>query len=165
MSARPSPLLATLADIPETNLVPAKYLSGGAIGARIAYGCDSSLMVATRQPQYHSKPHRHDSEQLNYVLQGELYVFVDDDGFLAREGDVFRIPRNAVHWSWVQGSKPCVLLEMHAPPLIGDPGVTATAVALLSDAERSAVPRGIGSDWPSDVDRDAVERRVMSRAA
>jgi gentisate 1,2-dioxygenase len=120
-------------------------------------------MVATRQPQYHSKPHRHDSEQLNYVLQGELYVFVDDDGFVAREGDVFRIPRNAVHWSWVQGTKPCVLLEMHAPPLIGDPGVTETAVALLSDAERDV--RGIGSEWPSDIDHDAVERRVMSRAA
>jgi quercetin dioxygenase-like cupin family protein len=161
---RSSSLLVALAAIPETNLVPAQFLSGGSIGAQIAYGKESSVMVATRQPQYHSKPHRHDSEQLNYVLQGELYVFVDDDGFLAREGDVFRIPRNAVHWSWVQGSKPCVLLETHAPPLIGDPGVTDTAIALMSEAEARDGVTGIRSEWPGALDQGAVERKVMGAA-
>jgi len=161
--SRSSPLHAALADIPETNLVPAKFLSGGSIGAQIAYGRESSLMVATRQPQYHSKPHCHDSEQLNYVLEGELYVFVDDDGFLAREGDIFRIPRNAVHWSQVQGTKRCVLLETHAPPLIGDPGVTETAVALMSEGEAREGIVGIRSEWPSDLDQGAVERKVLQR--
>src|SRR5579864_8797116 len=93
-----SPLCRALDSIPETALVPARFLAGGSIGARIAYGCESSVMVAVRQPQYHSKPHRHDAEQLNVVLEGELFVFVGVDGFLARKGDVFRIPRNAVHW-------------------------------------------------------------------
>src|SRR5258708_19534685 len=130
-----SPLDSALADIPDTDLVPTKYLAGGSIGAQIADGLESSVMVAVRQPQYHSRPHSHDAEQLNYVIQGELYVFVDDSGFLAKEGDIFRIPRNAVHWSWVQGTVPCVLLETHTPPLIGDEGVTDTAVALLGPAE------------------------------
>lgn len=165
MSKSANMLVATLADIPETNLVPAKYLSGGAIGAQIAYGRESSIMVATRQPQYHSKPHAHDSEQLNYVLEGELYVFVGDGGFLARKGDVFRIPRNVVHWSWVQGTTPCVLLETHTPPLIGDPGVTDTARALIADGETDEGIVAVASQWPADFDRDAIERKVMQREA
>lgn len=159
-----SPLHVALADIPETCLVPAKYLSGGSIGAQIAYGLESSMMVAVRKPQYHSKPHRHDAEQLNFVLDGELYVFVDDEGFLARKGDIFRIPRNAVHWSWVQGSVPCVLLETHTPPLIGDPDVLDTAVALIAESERRDGMTAVPSLWPENVDRERVERRVMAPA-
>lgn len=156
-----SPLCVALADIPETNLVPAKYLSGGSIGAQIAYGLDSSMMVATRMPGYHSRPHSHDAEQLNYVLDGALYVFVDDGGFLARKGDVFRVPRNATHWSWVQGETPCVLLEMHCPPLIGDPGVIDGAVALLHPGETRDAIVAVESEWPQGVDQASVERAVM----
>jgi quercetin dioxygenase-like cupin family protein len=152
-------LIVTL--VPETNLVPAKFLSSGSIGAQIVYGRESSMMIATRQPQYHSKPHSHDSEQLNYVLEGELYVFVGESGFLAKKGDTFRIPCNAVHWSWVQGTSPCVLLETHTPPLIGDPGVTDTARALIGQNETRDGIVAVPSHWLADFDRDAVERDVM----
>jgi mannose-6-phosphate isomerase-like protein (cupin superfamily) len=157
-----SPLQVALADIPRTNLVPVKFLAGGAIGAQIAYGLESSMMVAVRQPQYHSRPHSHDAEQLNHVLQGELYVFVGSSGFLARTGDIFRIPRNAVHWSWVQGNVPCVLLETHTPPLIGDEGVTDTAVALIGPQESRSGIKRVPSVWPGDVDQAGVERMVMT---
>jgi len=162
---RSSPLKAALADIPETVLVPPEHLTGGAIGARIAYGGESSLMVATRQPGYHSKAHRHDAEQMNYVLEGELYIFVERDGFLCRAGDVFRIPRNAVHWSWVRGSGPCVLLEVHTPALIGDPGVADTSLPLLADGERRDGIVRVATEWPDDIDRTAVERAVLGTAA
>jgi quercetin dioxygenase-like cupin family protein len=162
--ARRSPLVITLNDVPDTVLVSAKHLSGGSIGAKIVHGKDASMIVATREPGYHSKPHLHDAEQLNYVLAGELYVFIDRDGFLAKEGDLFRVPRNAVHWSWVQGNKPCVLLEMHAPPLIGDPGVVDTAVALMDGAEKVADVVRVGSEWPTDIDQAAVERRAMAKS-
>ena len=161
---RVSNLCIALSDVPETNLVPAKYLAAGSIGAQIVYGAESSMMVAVRQPQYHSRPHSHDAEQLNYVLDGELYVFVDQGGFLAKKGDVFRIPRGATHWSWVQGKVPCVLLEMHTPPLIGDPGVTETAVSLVGPDEDAGTIQAIASDWPEGVDQAAVEQRVMGTA-
>ena len=163
--AKSSPLHVALADIPETCLVPAKYLAGGSIGAQIAYGLESSMMVAVRDPQYHSKPHTHDAEQLNYVIEGELWVFVDDDGFLARKGDIFRIPRNAVHWSWVQGDGPCVLLETHVPPLIGDDCVLDTAVALIAPGERRDDLAAVPSRWPQGIDQAHVEDRVMPLAA
>lgn len=155
-------LCINTADIAETVLVPAMYLSGGSIGAQIAYGEDMSLLIATRQPGYHSKPHKHDAEQLNYVLDGELYVFVNDDGFLARKGDIFRIPRNAVHWSWVQGDRSCVLLEAHAPPLVGDPGVIDTAASLI-ESDASGVFTAVKSEWPVAFDCTPTEKRVLSR--
>jgi len=165
MTAQPrSPLCASLSAIPETLLVPAQHLHGGSVGARIAHGIESSLMVAVRQPQYHSRPHRHDAEQLNYVLAGELYVFVDGTGFLAKAGDIFRIPRNAVHWSWVQGATPCTLLETHAPPLIGDPGVTATAVSLIEDGEAQDSMTPVSTVWPEGIDQAAVEARTVGEA-
>lgn len=153
-------LNVSLSDIPETVLVPAKYLSGGSVGAQIAYGKTTSLMIATRQPGYHSKPHQHDAEQLNYVLEGELLVFVGDTGFVAKKGDLFRIPRNAIHWSWVRGSGSCVLLEVHSPPLVGDPGVIDTAVALMNAAERADVV-AVASQWPTDFDRDLAEGEIL----
>jgi len=157
-----SDLIVHLDDVPETVLVPAKHLAGGSVGARIAYGKDASMMVATRQPGYHSKPHRHSAEQLNFVMEGELYVFVDEDGFLARKGDVFRIPSDAIHWSWVQGTTACVLLEMHAPALVGDPGVIDTAVALLRRDETFPLGSAVESRWPTDIDQGIVERAVMN---
>lgn len=157
-----SPLGATLADIVETVLIPAKHLTGGSVGARIVYGKDSSMMLATRQPGYHSKPHSHDSEQLNYVLEGELLVFIDNECLLVRKGDTFRIPRNAVHWSWVRGIQPSVLLETHSPPMIGDAGVAETATALLYANENRDGITKVKSDWPSDFDRDAVEAVIFN---
>jgi mannose-6-phosphate isomerase-like protein (cupin superfamily) len=161
---RTATLLASLADNPETCLVPAKYLAGGSIGAQIAYGLESSMMIAVRQPHYHSRPHSHDAEQLNYVLDGELYVFVGNTGFLARKGDIFRIPRGATHWSWVQGTVACVLLETHTPPLIGDEGVSDTAVALLDADEARDGIVAVPSLWPEGVDQRRVEETVVPAA-
>jgi mannose-6-phosphate isomerase-like protein (cupin superfamily) len=158
----PSRLAASMADVPETVLVPAAHLSGGSVGAQIVHGTDMSLMVATRQPDYHSKPHAHDCEQLNYVLQGELLVFVADKAFRVRQGDTFRVPRNALHWSWVRGDVACILLEAHSPPLIGDPGFDKTALPLIDPDEDSQPTARIGSSWPKDFDRDAAEAAIFA---
>ncbi len=158
-------LIARAASIRDTVLVPPNMLKQGRIVSKVAYGLESSLIVATRFPGYHSIPHTHDAEQLNLVLEGELYIFVQDDGFLVGAGDFFRIPRNAVHWSWVQGDGPCTLVELHTPPLTGDPGVTDTASALLLASEdRKAVPH-VRTYWPQYPQAAEVERRVLQRVS
>jgi quercetin dioxygenase-like cupin family protein len=162
--SRAASFAVALDDIPDTVLVSGAHLTGGAITAKIAYGTDSSVIVATREPGYHSKPHRHDAEQMNYVLAGELIVFIDDTAIAVREGDIFRVPRNALHWSWVRGDRPCVLIEFHAPPLIGSARLRATAVALAGQGESLAGVAGIDSDWP-EIDQAAAERRMLARAA
>jgi quercetin dioxygenase-like cupin family protein len=154
-------LLARKDTILDTLLVPPGMLKDGRIASKVAYGQESSVIVATRFPGYHSIPHVHDAEQLNYVLEGELYIFVGEDGFLARTGDFFRVPRNAVHWSRVHGDVPCTLVELHTPPLTGDPGVKDTATALLLDTEDAAVVRHVPTTWPDYPLAADVERRVM----
>lgn len=158
-----SPLAINIDDVPETVLVPAKYLAGGSVGAKIAYGKESSLMVATRQPGYHSKPHKHDSEQMNYMLAGEAYVFIGDEVVHARQGDIVRIPRNVIHWSWVQGTEPCTMIEMHTPSLVGDPGVLDTAVSLLGDDEKDDEISYVGSEYLMDFDPAPYEAKLNNR--
>jgi mannose-6-phosphate isomerase-like protein (cupin superfamily) len=158
IASRQSPLAVAADKIPLTVLVPAHLLTGGAVGARIVHGLDASLMLATRDSGYHSKPHVHDCEQLNYVV-----VFIGESAVHVREGDMFRVPRNVVHWSRVLGTSPCTLIEAHAPPLVGDPGFDETAVALLELHEHLPSDRRIPSDWPQGFDRDAAEARILAR--
>jgi hypothetical protein len=61
----------------------------------------------------------------------------------------------------VQGDGPCVLLEVHAPALIGDPGFTDTAVALLRSEETETDIVKVGSVWPARFDQAEIEQRVM----
>lgn len=158
---RSSAFAISINDIPETALVPAKYLSGGSVGARIAYGKTCSLMHATREPGYHSKPHRHDAEQLNYVLEGEAYIFIGDEVIHAKAGDIVRIPSNVIHWSWVTGETSCSVIEMHTPSLIGDPGVLDTAVSLMSEAEEADGFARVESEYLTEFDPTPYESKVV----
>jgi mannose-6-phosphate isomerase-like protein (cupin superfamily) len=92
------------------------------------YGADTSLMFAERAPGYHTSPHQHDCEQMNYIVSGEIFFFVDGRGYRCKAGDIMRIPRNKVHWAWNRGTETAVVFESHAPPL-RDRG--REAVALL----------------------------------
>ena len=83
------------------------------------YGNECSLMIATRRPGYHTKPHQHESEQINYVIDGEIWFFVKDKGFLCKKGDFHRIPANTVHWAFNRSDQDATVAEAHAPGLIG----------------------------------------------
>ena len=41
--------------------------------------------------------HRHDSEQMTYILQGALRVLVDGEEVIVREGEVLHIPSRLPH--------------------------------------------------------------------
>jgi len=162
-TTRPSSLAINLDDMPDTVLVPTRHLSGGSVGAKIAYGKTCSLIHATREPGYHSKPHKHDAEQLNYVLQGEVCVFIGDEVIHAKAGDIVRVPSNVIHWSWVQGDSPCTVIEMHTPSLIGDPGVLDTAVSLLGDGEEAEGMSYVQSEYLPDFDPAPYEAKVSGK--
>jgi mannose-6-phosphate isomerase-like protein (cupin superfamily) len=100
------------------------------------YGLESSLLFADRDPGYHTNPHRHDCEQLNYVLSGEIWFFIENKSWRCREGDIMRIPRDKVHWAWVRGTENCSVIEVHTPPLPGNGEVARKAAhSLLADDE------------------------------
>src|SRR3546814_5075875 len=93
------------------------------ISTKLVYGNEISLRVAVRHGGYHSRPHVHDSEQLNYLAEGELWIYVEGQGYHLRAGDFMRVPRMAVHWAWNRSDRPCVLYESHCPANIGNPRV------------------------------------------
>src|SRR5215469_9600093 len=96
------------------------------------YGSETSIMFAERGPGYHTRPHRHDAEQINVIVSGEIWFFVEERGWRCRAGDIMRIPRNKVHWAYNRGDAPCTIIESHCPPLIGnDEEARKTAVPLL----------------------------------
>ncbi len=111
-------------------------VSGGELRTRQVFGRQSSLIIASRSGGYHSLPHSHDCEQLNYVQAGEIWVFVEDTAYPLRAGDFLRIPAGAVHWAWNRGQDDCELIEVHSPGLLL-PGAGG-APRLLADTEQDA---------------------------
>jgi quercetin dioxygenase-like cupin family protein len=109
-------LLIKAADLPWGG--PQKHqLMGNSAQVRLAmvYGEQSNLLVGYRPPGYHSAPHRHYSEQLNYCTEGEIWFYIDDKGYKMEEGDFLRVPSWAPHWVWNQSDTTNTLIEVHTP--------------------------------------------------
>lgn len=163
MPKKRSPYVIHEDDVPNALMLPPDKLKGGKIKSKIVYGVEGNFMVATREGGYHSSPHRHDCEQLNYVSDGEIWIFIEDDGFLARKGDFFRIPRNAVHWSWIRSKAPCTLVEAHIPPITGDPANAKAAVGLFEPGEDQSVIQHTKQIFVSVPHTKDIETRVITR--
>lgn len=91
----------------------------GELESRLVYGEEMNMLYAKRPDGYHSKPHAHPAEQFNFVLEGEMWLFTPEEAALLEPGDFHRVPGLAVHWGKVTDG-PCILVEGHSPPLIGD---------------------------------------------
>jgi quercetin dioxygenase-like cupin family protein len=150
--------------ISERDLTPGKQaveLHSGAMKTLFVYGNEANMMVATRSAGYHSKPHRHTPEQLNYVVSGELWIFIDEEGYHLKTGDFLRIPGNALHWAWNRGTTPCTMVQVHAPVLA--PESRAGTYGLFADDEVPRVNRSAPSE-SLDIDVSIVEKRVFDRS-
>jgi quercetin dioxygenase-like cupin family protein len=101
---------------------------------KIVYGKQSSLMIGTRPGGYHSNPHVHACEQLNYQLEGEMFVYVEKKAYRMRKGDFLRIPADKLHWAWNKSKKRSVQIEVHTPSL--HPDFEKVAVPLFDPDEK-----------------------------
>jgi quercetin dioxygenase-like cupin family protein len=139
-------LLVRAGDVPESK-VPMK-LKAGALSTKQVFGRDASIMIARRSAGYHSRPHVHNCEQLNYVMEGEIWIFTNGDRFHLREGDFNRVPKMAVHWAWNRSDRDCVLFECHAPGL--DMLPRDQTVDLLEADESPRDIERVPNIWASD---------------
>jgi quercetin dioxygenase-like cupin family protein len=126
------------------------------MSTKMVRGDESSLMLATRPGGYHSRPHKHDTEQMNYVIDGEIWVFVEKEFFLVKAGDFYRVPRNAVHWGWITSDKPCTILEVFAPTYVSDSH--RNVVPLFAGGEKPAPIKDIQTEHVSDEYRKIEEK-------
>ncbi len=133
----------------------------GQMVVKKGYGNECSLMIATRRPGYHTKPHQHESEQINYVMDGEIWFFVKDQGYLCKQGDFHRIPANTVHWAFNRSDKDATVAEAHAPGLIGG-RAGDHANALFDDGEKPEI-RGPGVNQFVPFDQAGAEAKVFGK--
>ncbi len=134
-----------------------------AFTTKAVYGNSSSLLIASRPPGYHSRPHRHDCEQLNWLQSGSLWVMIEDRAVHLEEGDFLRIPAGDRHWSWNTSDVPALLVEVHTPGLQDDPLIKDFAVALFDEDEaRHYLGSPVNEFLPEDSDFDpaVAERQV-----
>jgi mannose-6-phosphate isomerase-like protein (cupin superfamily) len=140
-------------EVPDAGL-SGDELKGGELVTRMVHGNEMSMLYAERPDDYHSTPHVHDSEQLNYVLEGSIWIFLEDEAMLLEPGEFSRIPEMAVHWSKVEDG-PCLMVESHAPPYIGDDDLAGAdnekVVGLFADDEEPDVVAESANVWASDA--------------
>ncbi|MET0500227.1 MAG: cupin domain-containing protein [Candidatus Binatia bacterium] len=149
-------------DVPERKGVRTGAEGQGSMISRKAYGNECSLMIASRAPGYHTTPHVHGSEQLNYVQEGEIWFFVEDQGFHCKQGDFQRIPANKVHWAWNRSDKDAVVVEAHAPGLVGEKAANG-AVPLFDENEPLRL-RNPGINTFVPYDSAAVEKKYSGKS-
>ena len=147
------------ADVPTRKVVRTGAEGEGAMVIKRGYGNECSLMWATRAPGYHTTPHAHQAEQINYVLDCEIWFFVEYRGFLCNAGDFHSIPGHKVHWAWIRSDADAVVVEAHSPALVAGK-LQQTSIALFDDGEtpRMRPPREnnfVQYDWQS------VERKIF----
>ena len=149
--------------VSEAELIPGQAMVGlhsGQMKTLFVYGNEANLMIATRFSGYHSKPHRHTPEQLNYVIEGELWVFIEGEGWHLKKGVFLRIPGNALHWAWNRGPGDCTMAQVHAPVLF--PDARKGSLALFADNEKPNVRKSPPQET-IDMDVTEIERRVFER--
>lgn len=79
----------------------------------------NTLMVAelefTNGPQNQpDPPHSHPHEQISYVVEGELFVFIDGEKTQLKKGDMYSIPGNIPHCIQLL-SNPVKLIDTFSP--------------------------------------------------
>jgi mannose-6-phosphate isomerase-like protein (cupin superfamily) len=157
-------------DLPVRTAAPSAAAHKGiTMSTQRVHGIESSIMFAERGPGYHTKPHRHDCEQMNYIMSGEMWFFVEGEGYHCKKGDLMRIPRGRVHWAFNCSDEHTTILETHCPPLIGNNAeARKTAVSLLGDDEKMEdvqykVNEVIDMDpqWVADAERRAIGDAVL----
>lgn len=155
------PLHAKRESVPERKATRAGSEGEGSMVSYKGYGNECSLMIATRAPGYHTRPHVHESEQINYILDGEIWFFVEGKGFQCKKGDFHRVPANKVHWAWNRSGKEAVVAEAHAPGLVGERAGQG-AVALFDDEETPDL-KNVGVNRYVEYDSAAVEKNYPAQ--
>jgi quercetin dioxygenase-like cupin family protein len=70
------------------------------------------LGLARKAPGTGSKPHKHNVEQFNYMVQGTVQAIVGDEEMTVTKGGVIYIPANVVHTITAIGDEEVIFLTV-----------------------------------------------------
>jgi quercetin dioxygenase-like cupin family protein len=146
-------------DIPNRKVVRSGKEGEGSMVVKRAFGAECSLMHAVRAPGYHTTPHAHAAEQINHVLAGEIWFFVESEGFHCKAGDFHRVPSNKIHWAWNRSAADAVVVEAHSPALVAGPQREGSIG--LFDANENPVAKSPSQNNFVAYDWQSVERKIF----
>jgi quercetin dioxygenase-like cupin family protein len=163
MTLNPNPYLLK-ADEVETDVISGAVHKGGSRSAKVVYSPVASVMVTTRQPGYHSRASAHEGDELDYCLSGEMWLFIEQEGFKISAGDFVRIPGGAQHWAIVRADQgPCTMIHVHTPPYVGNPGAKNTARSILFKGEEPGSFPVAKDIFDREFPMEEIERRVFEQ--
>jgi quercetin dioxygenase-like cupin family protein len=132
----------------------------------VRVGGETLAILLGERIGFKMRPHFHAAEQISYVVEGEVWTFIDDRVIFSQPGDFIRVPGNVVHWAMVEPGEKAVTFEVHAP-LQGDP-VEATGTTWLVPPHRipslSWIPGGFINDALPVDELEAYEAGLLQAA-
>ena len=82
---------------------------------KIITGKNAELAWCVLEPGYDNN-HRHDHEQIGYILKGRIKVTIRDQSKILKPGDAYYIPAGTRHGFKVIGNKKAEYFEVFSPP-------------------------------------------------
>jgi quercetin dioxygenase-like cupin family protein len=116
---------------PLGDLRPYRLFEG--IAARVVQGERMTLAIVDLAPNAAVSEHRHENEQLGFILQGSMVFTVGGEKRELGAGDTYVIPSNVPHDA-VAGPDGCTAVDSFAPP--------------RADWEKLERPDPFPPDWP-----------------
>ncbi len=84
------------------------------VTARVVNGERMTLATVDLEPGAAVAEHRHENEQLGFVIQGSITFTIAGEKRELRPGDTYAIPSNVPHEA-VAGSEGCTVVDVFAP--------------------------------------------------
>jgi mannose-6-phosphate isomerase-like protein (cupin superfamily) len=162
---RRQPYRVNRAELPAFQHTPATPDNTGNLVASACHGSRTSWLFAERSTGYRSAPHRHDAEQMNYFVSGEMWLFIEDCGYLCGAGDIVCIPPGKWHWAVNRSAHPCVMIETHSPPVTNDQIARSTVGLLGPDEDPRTVEHRESESAQYSGDVRAIEARALAEHA
>lgn len=85
-----------------------------------------STVIAEVLPGKHSGSHRHLYDEIDYIIEGEGRVIIDDRSYDVKQGDALAIPVFAWHQYFCTGDKPLRILAHNTRPAMENLGLVLT---------------------------------------
>jgi quercetin dioxygenase-like cupin family protein len=91
-------------------------VSDGVYLADLATGERAGMTYWRIDPGERLPPHRHDNEQIGYVISGRLVALVEGEEHVLEPGDSYAFPSGELHGAENRGDEPAVGVGILSPP-------------------------------------------------
>jgi quercetin dioxygenase-like cupin family protein len=85
------------------------------IVARAVHGERITMALVDLEPNRPVPEHRHENEQVGFVVRGEMEMKVGEEIRRLRVGETYSIPSNTPHAVITTGPQGCVVMDIFAP--------------------------------------------------